>query len=576
MRYLAQCLITLVLITSSTLSYAQCNGPTPMLCDADGNSEINAADITLISEAKGDPASPHPGDVKDADMDGTITVLDARKCATMCSSAECADALAACVGTEIQPERLFLQQLGPDSVIIKWRGNQAPDGAEGSNLCFGTDKDNLLRSSKTWAAVTATEHREVLLSGLDPDTTYYYSVGGAGVAAPEHSFRTAPATGSVPVDGNTRIWLVGDSGTGGNDEPTHVGEAAAVLAGMETYIANDGEDVDVFLMLGDNAYTHGTDFNYQQAVFETYPELLRNVPVWPTIGNHEMGSAGLSTSSDPDSYAGAGGGAQGGMPYLDIFSLPTSGEAGGVASGTEQYYSFDYGNVHIVSLDSQLSARDDLQRAAMRSWLIDDLSANDSDWTVVIFHHPPYSKGSNHDSDVDRLGVDRPQKDMREEFVEVFDDYGVDLVYSGHSHSYERSYYLRNHTGLSNTFTTAAPQLHAELVGGIPGNPPASGRIADGQSYSQLSPTSGGVDDRVVYTVAGSSGKADSSAGFFTPPAEWLRHAAHIEQPADTVAPKRRGLNVLGSVLVDASGTSMTASFIDVDGVVLDSFTINR
>jgi len=548
-----------------------CEAVVPIWCDADGDLDVDIDDITAISDDKGTD-STGPTDMRDIDQDGTITVLDARQCATLCESAECADANAACVGTEIQPERLFLQQLGADSVIIKWRGNQAPAGAEANNLCFGTDKDNLLRSSKTWAAVTETEHREVRLSGLDPDTTYYYSVGGAGSADEAHHFRTAPATGELPADGNTRIWLVGDSGTGGDDEPTHVGEAAEVLAGMETYVANDGEDVDVFLMLGDNAYTHGTDFNFQQAVFETYTALLRNVPVWPTIGNHEMGSGGFSTSSDPDTYAPGVGEDPTSMPYMDIFSLPTNAEAGGVASGTEQYYSFNYGNVHFVSLDSQLSARDDSQRAAMRSWLIDDLSTNDSNWTVVIFHHPPYSKGANHDSDVDRLGVDEPQKDMREEFVGVFDEHGVDLVYSGHSHSYERSYYLRNHTGTSDTFTTAA---HAELVDGNPGNP-ASGRIADGESYSQRSPTSGGVDDRVVYTVAGSSGKADSNQGFFTPAAEWLRHAAHIEQPADTVVPMRRGLNVLGSVLVDASETSLTASFINVDGVVLDSFTINR
>ena len=50
------------------------------------------------------------------------------------------------------------------------------------------------------------------------------------------------------------------------------------------------------------------------------------------------------------------------MPYLNIFSLPAAGESGGVASGTEQYYSVNYGNVHVVSLDSQLSARDPDQR----------------------------------------------------------------------------------------------------------------------------------------------------------------------------------------------------------------------
>jgi hypothetical protein len=80
----------------------------------------------------------------------------------------------------------------------------------------------------------------------------------------------------------------------------------------------------------------------------------------------------------------------------------------------------------------------------------------------------------------------------------------------------------------------------------------------------------------VVYTVAGNGGKADSSSGSLTKPEVWLRHAAHIEQPADTETPIRRGLPVLGSVIVDATDTLLTASFIDIDGEVLDQFTISR
>ena len=469
-----------------------------------------------------------------------------------------------CKGTEAPTLRLFLQQLTSSSVIIKWRG-------EATAACIGSAQNRL----NTYVEATSTEgdHKEALFTGLDPQAMYYYSVGGASVAPADQYFTTAPVTGELPEDGNTRIWLIGDSGTGGDDErEEHEGEAAEVLAGMRAFVQGDGEEIDLFLMLGDNAYTSGTDFNYQQAVFETYPLLLKTRSLWPTIGNHEMGFLGVSTSADPDSFVVAPGDDPITMPYLGIFSLPDNGQSGGVASGTEQYYSFDYGNVHVVSLDSQLSARDDDQRATMRGWLMDDLSSNTADWTIVIFHHPPYSKGSNHDSDtvVPQRPFDLPQKLMREEFVPIFDDYGVDLVYGGHSHSYERSYYLHDHTGTSDTFS---PALHAELVDGDPERP-ASGRA--GEAYAQISPTSGGVDDRVVYTVAGNSGKADESAGVLTDPDVWLRHAAHIEQPADTETPKRRGLNILGSVIVDASANQLVASFIDVNGEVLDSFTITR
>ena len=66
-------------------------------------------------------------------------------------------------------------------------------------------------------------------------------------------------------------------------------------------------------------------------MFEMYPEMLRKSVLWPTRGNHE---------DFPSVYYG-------------IFSMPAAGESGGLPSGTEAYYSFDYANVHFVCLDSE-------------------------------------------------------------------------------------------------------------------------------------------------------------------------------------------------------------------------------
>lgn len=494
-----------------------------------------------------------------------------------------------CTGAEAATTRLFLQQVSDTGAIVKWRG-------DAEKLCVGTDMKQLSREVK--AMVTAGEHKEALITGLAPDRTYYYSVGGASTAPVNQYFKTSPLPGSLPADGNTRIWIVGDSGSGTDEDSGNAGKAAAVRDGMLKYVSkHGGEAIDMFLMLGDNAYLNGSDANYQQGVFDLHKDFLKNTAMWSTIGNHEMGTAridycnikdrngvplapcgqvvrddpGVSSSADPNSWVDGVTQASGRMPYLDIYSFPANGEVGGVASGTEQYYSFNQGNVHVVSLDSQLSARDNDQRAAMRQWLISDLSANTLDWTIVIFHHPPYTKGANHDSDdTENNIVDRPIWDIRNEFVPVFDEYGVDLVYSGHAHTYERSYYLHNHTGTSDTYSHKA---HAELVLGDP-RKPASGQGSE--SYAQLSPSSGGIDNRVVYTVNGSSGKANTGGGGITTDAEWLQHPAHIQQAADTATPKRHGLAVLGSVIVDASKTALKASFIDVNGEVLDYFTITR
>lgn len=494
------------------------------------------------------------------------------------------------------PERLFLQQVGWDSAVVKWRGGDA------DQVCYA--RWPVLLNLPWWprcvsATVTELGHSEVRLNRLRPDRTYFYVLGepGPGAFDPEQHFRTAPRGNRPPRDGNTHIWLIGDSGTETEVSPftgefTHPGEAEEVKQGFLTY--NEGkEPVDLFVLLGDNAYLEGTDAQWQGAFFDIYPQLMNKAAVWPTIGNHEMGGdcfdlsafiglppgsfftflGGTSDSSDPFSFIGGPAdcstgvpvpGADGsGPPYLGIFSLPWDGSQGGVPSGTEQYYSMDYGNVHLVSLDAQLSNADDDQREAMRQWLIADLSQNRRDWTIVIFHHPPYSKGENHNSDFEQREID-----MREQFTPVFEDYGVDVVYGGHAHSYERSYYLNGHQGLADSFD---PAIHAELNDA---GEPATGQ--GDEKYRQVSPGSG-ADDKVVYTVAGSSGKADEFDPCPIDPetgeepqigctrSDWLLHPAHYFSIAEK-----------GSVVVDAGRHTLTSRFIDVNGEVVDEFTIER
>jgi hypothetical protein len=320
--------------------------------------------------------------------------------------------VADCTGTEQRTSRLFLQQVTADSALIKWRGNAQV-------VCAGSDikqLDIFMRAS----AING--HKVARLSGLQPDTVYYYSIGAAATGIQTQQFRTAPVTGKLPSDGNTHIWLLGDSGTATQKSRaryTHKGEALAVKEGFLTYNREqaNNEPLDLLLLLGDNAYSAGTDNEWQEAFFELYPKIISRTATWPTIGNHEMGMAsidvcllaqlhgcddgpvivpmgGISESSDPASYDSDGKGPDdSGLPYLEIFSLPANGEAGGVASGTEQYYAFDYGNVHVVSLDSQLSNRDAAPRAAWREGVVAYLSNNTLDWTIVIFHHPHYTTG---------------------------------------------------------------------------------------------------------------------------------------------------------------------------------------
>src|SRR5258705_4859289 len=147
-----------------------------------------------------------------------------------------------------------------------------------------------------------------------------------------------------------------------------------------------------------------------------YDATLRNIVWWPTMGNHE-GATSKGTN-------GVG-------PYYDAYVCPTRGEAGGVASGLEAFYSFDYGRAHFICLDSH-----DLDRkptGVMAQWLAADMEETHADWLIAYFHHPPYTKGT-HDSDREKQLIE-----MRRHIMPILESGGVDLVLTGHSHIYERS-----------------------------------------------------------------------------------------------------------------------------------------
>jgi hypothetical protein len=161
-----------------------------------------------------------------------------------------------------------------------------------------------------------------MLVSIQPEIRRLIRLAGGDAS---HSFVTSPPSGSPAP---TRIWAVGDSGTAD----------ANARAVRDAYYAIAGSTLtNLWLMLGDNAYQQGLDHEYQAAVFDTYPTTLRQTVLWPTLGNHDGAAANSSTRSGP---------------YYDIFTLPSNGEAGGMGSGTEAYYSFDHGDIHFVCLDS--------------------------------------------------------------------------------------------------------------------------------------------------------------------------------------------------------------------------------
>lgn len=397
----------------------------------------------------------------------------------------------------------YLQLGTPTSSVVRWRTNVATN----SRVSVGTTQGNL---STNFDDPSLTTEHEVVVTSLAPATKYFYSVGStsqslAGNDA-SHYFVTSPVAGSSIA---TRIWVLGDSGTANAD-------AQAVRNAYLTF--NGSTHTNLWLMLGDNAYQNGTDSEYQAAVFDMYPTMLRQSVLWPTLGNHDT-----AASSNPPAS----------LPYFAMFTLPTNAQAGGIASGTEKYYSFDYANIHFICLDSMTSDRS--ANGPMATWLRADLASTTRRWTIAFWHHPPYSKGS-HNSDTESNLVQ-----MREAFLPILEEGGVDLVLTGHSHSYERSYLIDGHYGLSSTFTNAMKK-----DGG-------SGRADGSGAYNK--PTLGpGPREGAVYAVAGSSGQI--SGGTLNHPAMFI------------------SLNNLGSMVLDINGNTLDAKFLRENGAIVDYFRI--
>jgi hypothetical protein len=401
----------------------------------------------------------------------------------------------------------YLQLATTNSIVIRWQTDKPGTGV----VRFGTRQDKLDRKAE--APGKLTEH-VVLLENLKPATTYYYAIAAgtnvlAGSPMP-FRFSTPPPRGTRK---STRIWVLGDSGT----------KDAKQRAVRDAYYRATGlQPTDLWLMLGDNAYSRGGETEYQKAVFAMYPHMLASAVLWPTLGNHDGGHATSATQSGV---------------YYHLFTLPTLGQAGGAMSGTESYYSFDYANIHFICLNSHDEDRG--PGGLMQAWLKADLAWDRLDWTIAYWHHPPFTEGS-HDSDDDKESGGR-MRQMREMIVPVLEAGGVDLVLGGHSHSYERSGLMDGFYGKSQNFAASYRK--------VPGN----GRMDGDGPYRK--PTLGPAPhEGTVYAVVGSSGQTSGGD---------LNHPAMIVS-----------LNQLGSLVIEVDGLRLDATFVDDKGLKRDWFTI--
>jgi len=269
----------------------------------------------------------------------------------------------------------YVNFVTPHSARVVWvTGPEAPAGT------VVGESDGARRKVKVKARTSGFNKRDerlhvAVFDGLDHSTLYHYEVR-SGEVTQKGTFHTAPPKGARDP---FRFIVYGDT----RSYPERHLSVSQAMAREKQFS---------FVVLSGDLVSNGQTWKqWEEQFFTPAREFLTRTAFWPVRGNHEGN----------------------GVYYRQLFELP----------GDELWYSFDYGNLHYVILDSESRGE---QREAMVQWLKEDLAANEAEWTFVSYHRPTFNIGG-HASDWGK-----------EDVLPVLEEHEVDLVITGHSHLYER------------------------------------------------------------------------------------------------------------------------------------------
>ena len=293
----------------------------------------------------------------------------------------------------------FLQNATAGSIHVIWRTTNAASTRVQYGLTPAMDMEST-------DPVPVTNH-VVTLAGLEPATTYYYQAwsenGDGALASAPATFRTLKNSGSISFE------VVGD--TAG---------ASAVTSNL-VFRMLDGNP-DLVVHLGDIANgtsgTYMTEAYYSTQFFNVFQPQIRTTPYYLICGNH-----------DTDIQFGGDLGTN----FQKAFYLPTNS-----AEGTKLYYSFDHGDVHFVCLYEPWFKVYQLTNGSTQySWLTNDLAASTKPWKLMFTHFPVAASGQHAGDDYNANHV-WDQYELMNVLAPVAQQFGVQMMFSGHDHAFER------------------------------------------------------------------------------------------------------------------------------------------
>lgn len=499
---------------------------------------------------------------------------------------------------------------------FRWATNSSIKGSV--KYWIDTPGSIVNQSSETMAT---TDHL-ININGLTANKKYRYEIGYLDpisssfvslITSPDHFFQSGPQYMDVFTK-KTKIWLTGDIGY---NPAGYAGLSFAPLASTYNLVQNNvisgfntwantniNPSLDFWILLGDNAYLNGTSDDYKDYFFGPLQntKMMKQATIIPALGNHEYYESRLTALPTPNPVPTRSGYTLDGSgndrlsknyAYYDLFKTPQKGQAGGVPSNSPSYYSFNVNNIHFIILDSYgadidpiTSTRRSLweNNSPQMAWLENDLIQNDIAvtnteifWTVVVLHHPPYTKGSyNSDAIHGEPGVffnDGIMNAIANKLVRKLENHKVDMVLSGHSHVYERSKQLKGlydatdpivgpvSTAINSTIMSSAtfkPHTHFNALTHQINT--STGKY-DGSTDSCPYETSSNAlasTNGIIYAVVGSGSTVQ-----VTP-----------KDPAGHKALPIFNYSLGGSMVLEMQIFKLVAKWIDQNGNVGDSFTI--